>query len=228
MDCLPPAIAVEVRYNNPRTESTSKFSTTGTVPGTSPLSDDSKLAASSSWGHASFGIAGEILGIRGGGRGIGIPYDDWASLHIADAIGSTSEVSAKVLSLDTLDSPAQGGIVVRSNMAGGNTSYAPPYVGLFITAEGSVVFQYASSGNGKLDTIVTSVPGIALPVCLRIAVKNSSSVASYSTAEDCTQWTELEGAASLGSYQTLDAGLVVSSGGGFREATGLFTQFSHT
>lgn len=228
ISCVPPTIAVEVIYTNPRTKSTNKLSTIGTVPGTSPLSEDSGLTASSSWGTASFGVTGDVLGIRVGGRGIEIPYDDWAGLHIVDAIGSTSEVSAKVVSLDTVDSPARGGIVVRSDMAGGNTSYVPPYVGLFVTAENSVVFKYASSGHGKLDTVVASMPDIALPVCLRIAVKNASSVASYSTTEDCTQWTELEGSVSLGSYQALDAGLLVSSGGGFREATGLFTQFKHT
>ncbi|KAK2757732.1 hypothetical protein FQN54_004701 [Arachnomyces sp. PD_36] len=222
ISCLPPTIAVEVSYINPRTGSANTLSTTGTMPGTSLINEDSELIPSSSWEPAAFGATGDVLGIRVGGRGIEIPYDDWAGLYVSGA----SEVAARLVSLDTMDSPTRGGVVVRGDMAGDNTTYIPPYAGLFVTADNTAVFQYASGEDG-IDTTVASIPDVSLPVCLRIAVVDNSAAAYYSKSEDCSEWTGLEGVVDLGFHEELDAGIVVSSGGGFREATGLFSQFSY-
>jgi hypothetical protein len=221
---LPATISAKVTYTNARTGAETTRSVSGTQPGSSPYDGD--LETSSSWEPAStFGSSGKILGIRTGGRGLFAPYDDWAAIYAGEAVGASSEVSVQLLSLDVADDmPSQAGLAIRGSFSGGNVTYEPPYVALVVTSENELRFQEATTGNGRLDNLIAKVEDMKLPLCLRLAVSSGAATASYSP--DCKEWTDVRGTADLERASTLDAGLVVSSGGGFREATGLFGDFS--
>lgn len=237
---LPPTISVEVTYVNSRTGSSVTLSEAGTQPGTSPLrrcsgSDNSthQFKRSASWDVQPpvIGKTGSLFGIRAGGRGLARPYDDWASLYVKEGIDgsqNSSSVTVKLLSLDLNDETSpEAGIMIRGNAAGGNTTFEAPYAALlFHGGDNSLSFKYASTGNGRLDKVVGSVNNVELPLCLRISVDGDEASASFAKGRDCEDWEELDGEASLGSFESLDAGSIVGSGGGFRQSTGVFEGFS--
>jgi hypothetical protein len=239
-DGLPPTISVQVTYVNSRTGLSVTLSEVGTQPGTSSLRRCSgsgnrtlQFKRSASWDvqPSVIGKTGSLFGIRAGGRGLSRPYDDWTSLHVEGGIDgsqNSSSVTVKLLSLDVSDETSpEAGIMIRSNAAGGNTTFKAPYAALlFHGGDNSLSFKYASTGNGRLDKIVSSVENVELPLCLRISVDGDKAGASYAKGRECEDWEELDGEAGLGSFESLDAGSIVGSGGGFRQSTGVFGGFS--
>jgi hypothetical protein len=238
---LPPTISVEVTYVNSRTGSSSTRSETGTQPGISRLprcngrNSTYSFKRSASWDvqPSVVGTAGSLFGIRAGGRGLSRPYDDWASLYVEEALDgsqNSSSVTVKLVSLDVSDEMSpEAGVMIRSNAAGGNTTFQGPYAALlFHGGEEKLAFKRAATGNGRLDTIIDSVNDLKLPLCLRLKIDGDGSevTAEYAPGQDCDNWEDLEGTMSLGSHDGLDAGVIVGSGGGFRQSTGVFGGFA--
>ncbi|KAG9251755.1 pectin lyase fold/virulence factor [Emericellopsis atlantica] len=221
---LPPTITASVTYTNSRTGAESTRSVSGTQPGSLPYDGD--LQTSSSWQPASaFGSSGDIMGIRTGGRGLFRPYDDWAAIYASQSVGESSQVSVRLLSLDAIENTtSQAGLAIRDNFAGGNATRESPYVALVVTSDKKLRFEESNTGNGRLGTLIATVDDVEMPLCLRLTVSSEEVSASFSP--DCKEWTDVQGAADLGQASELDVGMVVSSGGGFRQATALFRDFS--
>ena len=222
--CSPPTISATVSYTNFRTGNTASFSAAGTMPGVSAAGLVTSMLTSSTWPGSSFGqTCGSVLGIRTSGRDIASPYDDWASIYKPSAIGTSGNVSAKVLSLDPTSPSSKAGIVVRNSLLVNATlgfTSSPGYAGVFVTPASGVIFAYDSNGDGRLDTNVT-VAGVVAPVCLSLSVNGSLFSGYYST--DCIAWTQIGAPVAIASRGSpSDAGILVSSNGGFRNATGLF------
>jgi len=222
--CTPPTISTSVTYTNPRTGNTASLSTTGTMPGVSAAGLVTSMLTSSTWPGSSFGqTCGSVLGIRASGRDIANPYDDWASVYKPSAIGISGNISAKVLSLDATSPSSKAGVVARNSLLVNATrefTSSPGYAAVFVTPASGVIFAYDSNGDGRLDTNVT-VAGVKAPVCLSLSINGTIFSGYYAT--DCASWMQIGAAATITSRGTSsDAGVLVSSHGGYRNATGLF------
>lgn len=224
--CALPTVTISLTYTNVRTGVVNTISISGTAPGNAL--PQSGFLSSSSWA-ASFGQCNSTLGIRTGGRDIVSPYDDWASIYQASAIGSTGNVTAEVLSLDPADPLSKAGVVIRQSLTanGTTTNLAKGYAVVVVTPSNGVLFHWDGNGDGYLDSNYI-ISGVTAPVSLRLAVQEYIYTAYYSK-DNGTAW-NLIGAAVNGTRSanstTLDAGVLVDSHAGFNNATGIFEGLS--
>jgi hypothetical protein len=223
--CMLPTIKLSMTYTNTRTGVTNTVSVSGTAPGNALTS----YSTSSNWA-ASFGqLCDSTLAIRTGGRDIGFPYDDWASIYQAAALGADGAVTAQVLSLDSANSSSKAGVVVRSSLASNGTasSHGPTgYAVLSVTSSNGLIFQWDASGDGILDSNAT-VAGVTTPVGLRIIV-NGTSYSGFYSSNNGSSWIQIGAAAlvAMGNTTSLDAGVIADSHAGFNNATAVFSGLS--
>lgn len=221
--CTPPTVTLSMTYTNGRTGTTNTVSIQGTAPG-NPL-QQSALSSSSDWA-ASFGqLCNTTLGIRTGGRDIGRPLDDWASIYQPSALGSDGAVTVQVLSLDPTDPLSKAGVVIRDSLAadGTLTNFAGGYAAVVVTPSSGVFFQWVSNATGLLNANASS-SGVTAPVGLRLAV-NGSSYSGYYSSDDGSSWTQIGSTVTLSSNaMSHDAGLIANSRLGFNNATAVFSR----
>lgn len=220
--CTPPKFSATVRYTNPRTGTTSSLTTSGTMPGSSS-SLNSTYVQSSTW-PATFGQSCDVIGIRTAGRDVFDPYDEWAAVYEPSAtIDGDGSITAKVLSMDIVDPWSKAGVVLRNNLTAtsGQPTTSAGYAAVFLTGSNGVSFQWDADGDGQLDGWSVAA-NIVAPVCLRLNVTGQSFSGYYAT--DCENWEQIGSAATAaGRGSSSDAGLLVSSHGGFSNITALFS-----
>jgi hypothetical protein len=116
---------------------------------------------------------------------------------------------------------AKAGVVLRNDIAGSGRS--PGYAIMVLTPGHGVSFQWDSDGNGFLDSVASSDPGVLPPVWVRLTRVGTDRVsASYS--RDGRAWTQVGSAVTVpGAAAAQDAGVIMCSCNASVKGTVVFT-----
>jgi hypothetical protein len=225
--CSVPSMSIVATYTNMRTNQKGSISINGTMPGLQPLNQT--WHTSSTW-PASFGQLCNSIGIRTSGRDVNGSYDDWAAVYKPSAIGSSGSISARVASIDAVDTSSKAGVVVRNSFNTSSPSNdashlnSTGYAAVVVTPSQGVIFEWDSAGNGYLRNS-SSVPAVRPPVWIRLNIANSSASGYYSL--DGKTWSQVGSRVTLTKRASRsDAGVLSNTHTGFINGTAIFEDIS--
>jgi len=128
-----------------------------------------------------------------------------------------------MLAPDVEDPWTKAGVVVRNNLAASSGQYDSDnslgYAGVFLTGDFGVSFQWDGNNDGQLETLST-IHNLKAPIWVRLAVAGTQFTGYYSS--DGQNWTELQSVTLPSRWGSSDAGVLVSSHAGCKNATGVF------
>ncbi len=149
---------------------------------------------------------GDIITINASGADISGAADE--GYLLSQPVSGNTEMIARVLSLETTDTLAKAGVMMRQNSAGNS-----PHCYMQVTAAGGVQFSQRLSTGGV--TTSTTVPGVSAPCWVRLVKSASNFTAYYATETNGTRgaWIQVGSTTAVPAITgTFRAGLASTSG----------------
>ncbi len=174
-----------------------------------PVSDPYQTFSSASDAPARFGQVDDDFGISGAGNDLWGGSDNYSTIYLSGAVGTSSTVQTEVTATSNLSGYGKAGILVRNTMT--DAGKAPEGVILFVSPAGGIQLEWNSNADASIESVTPQNGTIdpTVPVHLKLVRDGDTYTGYYST--DGTTWNEVGSATVPGQADTQDAGMFVTS-----------------
>lgn len=176
---------------------------------------DNDLGAPADGGSAVYDAPSDTYTIAGTGSDIGGTSDQFN--FASTPMNGNGSVIAYLGSISTSDASAEAGLMIRA----GDTANAP-FVGVFVTPAGNLVFEYRTAAGGTTRSVFGRQ--VAVPVSLELTRSGSKITAEYST--DGINWLTLATTSSVVMPAGVLGGMAITSMDNGTLSTATFTGVS--